>query len=76
MLIKVVAYYLGVIVVLLAGFAFGAVLLFFVQGANVMSDPGDREFAEAYLFCVPLIAALIAIPNALRRYRKQQRAGY
>jgi len=72
MIIKVAAYYLGVVVVLLAGFAFGAVLLFFAQGTNVMSDPGDREFAEIYLFCVPLIAALIAIPNAFRRYRKQQ----
>jgi len=70
MLLKVTVYYAGVVVVLLAGFAFGAVLLFFVQGTNVMSDPTDRGFAEFYLICVPFIAALIGIPNAIKRFKK------
>ena len=70
MLLKVILYYFGVVVVLLAGFAFGAVLLFFVQGTNVMSDPGDRGFTEFYLVCVPFIAALIGIPNAIKKFKK------
>jgi hypothetical protein len=69
MLLKVIAYYVGVLVVLLAGLAFGAVLLFFLQGTNIFSDPGDREFTKFYIFCVPFIAALIAIPNAIKKYK-------
>ena len=72
MVLKVFAFYFGVVVLLLAGFSFGAVLLFLVQGTNIMSDPGDRGFAEFYLFCVPLIAALIAIPNGMKRFRKKE----
>jgi len=70
MFLKVIAYYLGVVIVLLAGFAFGAVLLFFVQGTNVFADPTDRTFSYFYLYSVPVIAALIGIPNALKRFKK------
>jgi len=72
MLGKVILYYLGVEIVLLVGFTFGAVLLFYVQGTNVLSDPGDRGFAYVYLFSTPIIAALIAIPNALKKFGKKE----
>lgn len=69
MWLKVAAYYVGVLIVLLAGFAFGAVLLFVVQGTNVMLDSSDHVFVELYLWCIPFIAALIAIPNAIKRFK-------
>lgn len=72
MLLKVIIYYLGVLVVLLAGLAFGAVLLFFVQGTNIISDRGDREFTQIILFCLPFIAALIAIPKAIKKFENKR----
>lgn len=70
MLLKVIGYYLGFLIVLVAGFAFSAVLLFYVQGTSIIADPGDREFTYVILFCLPFIAALIAIPTAIKKYRK------
>jgi hypothetical protein len=62
----------GVAIVLLAGFIFGGVLLYFVQGTNIMSDPGDRNFAQIYLVCIPFIAALIGVPNGIERFKKKK----
>lgn len=72
MLLKVIAHYLGVIIVLYAGLAFGAVLLIFVQGTNIFSDPADSEFALICMFCIPFIAALIAIPEAVQKFGKKK----
>lgn len=72
MFLKVFMYYIAVVILLVVAFAGGAVILFYMQGTNILSDPKDRAFAEFYLFCIPFIAALIAIPNGIERFKKKK----
>jgi len=73
MFLRVFFYYLAVVILLVVSFAGGAVILFYIQGTNILADSKDRGFAEFYLFCIPLIAALIAIPNGIERFKKKNK---
>jgi hypothetical protein len=75
MLPRIVLYFIAAVAALTLGLVASIAMLAFVYGPTAINDAGVRAFAQDYLYCLPFIAALIAVPNALRRARKQNDAG-